>query len=308
MKPNDSVSWNFQFRFKAFRFYNEQFHRPEGNKGKKKGVWSRISIKEHSLISPSERELKFYFKFTINSYYSINFEGDVILESSQQGEIDKLLESNPAALECLSYDHILHASLANVRKIAVKNRVMIPVPRPPMVIQKRIPGQPLPKTAPGKPLRTGVFEQERPSSIREIKKKGNWDRLKAISSKKLITEIVVPLVPKFQIKQGNYQIGANLVNLTIKPNGIELRAQGKIEEVDVDFSQLPESVPPPHQEIPIFVIECWNEILKQNEKNKQAKVRNLDNLPILVNYRLKNEIIAFAEYGAVRKYRSKKYK
>ena len=91
------------------------------------------------------------------------------------------------------------------------------------------------------------------------------------------------------------------MNLTIKSNGIELRTQGKIEEVDVDFSKLPESVPPPYQEIPIFVIECWNEILKQNEKNKQAKIRNIDTLTILVNYRLKNEIIASAEYCPLRK-------
>ena len=131
---------------------------------------------------------------------------------------------------------------------------------------------------------------------REISYQGDLARLKTIPDSKITTEIFIAFKPKFEIKQGNYQIGSELVNLTFEHDQTVFRIQCKIVEVLVDYSKLPENMPLPDQVIPTYIIEYWNEILKQNNKSKQFKIRNINSLPIIVKYKLREKEIARAKY------------
>ncbi len=280
-----------KFRFKGIRFYNEHFHKSDSLEGKKKNIITQLRINEHSLISDSERELKFHFKFSLPSAYTISFDGDVILETSEQAKIDHMIELNPCALECIAYENILSHCLNNIRRIASINRVMPPLLRLPVMIQKRA----LPNASQVRPIED-ITKPSQTSQFREILYDGNWYRLKSIPDSRIITEIKIPFKPKFDIKAGNYQIGSELVNLTFEHNQTAFRIQRKIIEVEVDYSKLPDDMPPPAQVIPTCVIEYWNEILKQNNVPKQSKIRNIDGLPILVKYKLQGKEIAEAKY------------
>ena len=291
--------FQLKFKFKGIRFYNEQFHRTNYADGKKRSVTTQLKLGEHSLISNTERELKFHFKFSIPLSYTISFDGDVILESPDQGQIDTLIEHNPSGLDCIAYENILFPSLNNVRKIALQNKVMPPAPHPPVVIQKVGQGR-NPQARQGQRPIDALTQPSQNTRHREISYQGNWAQLKAIPDNRITTEIFIPLKPNFPVKEGNYQIGSELVNLTFERDQTVFRIQRKIIEEDVDYSKLAQNMPLPDQVIPTYIIEYWNTVLKQNGKSKQFKIRNIDLLTITIKYKLKGKEIAGAIYPSVK--------
>ncbi len=129
---------------------------------------------------------------------------------------------------------------------------------------------------------------------RPIIKNGNWSQLKTIEDDKITTEIVLFVSPDFEIKSGDYKIGTLTVNLEVNDN-IILRVNAKIIEIEYDINKMPGKEPMP-QEIPSNVVHWMNEILKRNNIPLKSHFNDTNWTTIIVNYKLKDKIIATAEY------------
>ncbi len=91
-------------------------------------------ITEQEMISQNERKLTFHFQILIEPEVAeINFDGSFVLESSEQGKIDGLLEKNPRFLVDYLKDFILKHSYYHAEEIATSEG--IPFPQANVILQ-----------------------------------------------------------------------------------------------------------------------------------------------------------------------------
>lgn len=124
---------------------------------------------------------------------------------------------------------------------------------------------------------------------------GNWERLKSISDKRIITEIILTAHyeisdPSYKIRSGDYYIGEKVVTLEINEN-IVFRIQGKILEIEFDPNKAPYKEKP-KLKIPDLIVSWFNEILRQNNFPEINFIKDIHWTKMFVSYKLKNEVIA----------------
>jgi len=137
---------------------------------------------------------------------------------------------------------------------------------------------------------------------RPLKKFGNWQRLNSISDKRILTEIIMMAHikisnSKYNIKSGLYIFGSLEVQFEVK-NNLIFRIKGKFLEADCNPNELPnwELMP---QQIPSFIIDCFNHILKVNGFSEVNFIKDTNWTKLIVNYKLGNETIASVIYPKI---------
>lgn len=85
------------------------------------------------------------------------------------------------------------------------------------------------------------------------------------------------------------------VNLQVS-NNLILTIQGKIVEPEYNAQKIAENQKPIQPEIPGFVMDIINDILTQNGISKEKLFEDTDWTNIIVNYKVKDEVIASIEY------------
>ena len=143
--------------------------------------------------------------------------------------------------------------------------------------------------------------QKKPTFLitRPIIRRGNFKRLKTISETIIITEIILTAHPNFTLRNGDYQIKNLEVKFKVNKNLI-LKIKVKVEEPEYDPRKIPESMKPIHPEIPNLVVDLINDILRQNNVPQSKFLKNTNWTSIIVNYKVKDEIIASIEYPKMR--------
>ncbi len=242
-------------------------------------------------MSKDERNITFSFRLeTEPDVCVIKFDGLAVLESQNQGQLQDILQ-RPLPIQPAQFlrqdisRRLLFGSCKNSQVIASKEGIIFPSERElfSQLVEKEMVG----------------LQKQTALMTRLIIRKGNFDRLKTIPDKKIITEITLLKHPNFTLNSGDYQIGSLQVKLEVSTNYI-LRIQGKILEPDYDAQKIPEYEKPIQPEIPGLVTDILNEILTQNEIPKAKFLNDTNWTNIIVNYKLNNEIIASIEYPKVK--------
>lgn len=239
------------------------------------------------LISKSERAVNFSFRLKMEpDVGTISFSGQTILESPNQEKLQSILfrplPVQPAQqIKQMIARRLLFESCKKSKKIASEKK--IPFPSEQELFSQL--------------FKEGSDRAQKKSVLmtRPIIKRGNFARLKSIPNSKIITEITLTNHPDFTLISGDYQIEKLLVELQVS-NDLILRIQGKIVEPEYDPQKIPENQKPIQPEVPDFVTDIINEILTQNGTSKEKLLEDTNWTKIIVNYKVKDEIIASIEY------------
>lgn len=279
-------------KVRSFKFKNEQFLKgqhddyPTSIESIKFAHNLELNISSQ-LISKDERAVNFSFRLKMRpDLGSISFDGQAILESPNQEKLQSILfrplPVRPAQqIKQIIARHLLFESCKKSQKIASEKK--IPFPSEQELFSQLF------KEGSDRAQRKGVL------MTRPIVKKGNFARLKSIPNDKIVTEITLMDLPNFTLISGDYQIERLQVKLQVDKNLI-LRIQGKIIEPEYNVQNIPESQKPIQPEIPGFVTDIINEILTQNGISKEKLLEDTNWTKIIVNYKVKDEIIASIEY------------
>ena len=86
-----------------------------------------INILSLNSINKTERKIKFHFRLVMNpNVGEISFDGECILESTQQDRVDFVIKNIPSPLRKFIDNHIIKYSYYNTEKIARLEHIPFP--------------------------------------------------------------------------------------------------------------------------------------------------------------------------------------
>jgi len=292
--PSDSKDHpsGINLKVRSIQFKNEQFFKDQH----KDRLIPKESVKfahklelniSPQLISKDNRAVNFSFSLKMEPDLGIiSFSGQAILESPNQEKLQSILfqplPARPAQqIKQIIARHLLFESCKKSKKIAYEKK--IPFPSEQELFSQLF------------KERSDRAQKKTVQMTRPIVKRGNFARLKSIPSSKIITEITLANHPNLTLVSGNYRIEKLLVELQVS-NGLILTIQGKIVEPEYDPKKIPESQKPIQPEIPDFVTDVINDILTQSGTSKEKLLEDTNWTKIIVNYKVKDKVIASIEY------------
>ncbi len=283
---------NINYRLKSILFKGEEFL-----KGQYKDdliSWEKIKFVHDlkfdispQLISKDERKITFSFRLkTEPGVCIISFNGQAILDSPNQGQLQNILQlplpSQLAQILRLNISKkLLFSSCKKSQEIASREGILFPS-------EQELFSQLFKIELEGLQIQTTLI-------TRPIIRKGDFNRLKTIPDNEIITEITLMKHPNFSLNSGDYQMESLQVKLEVS-NKLILKIHGKILEPEYDAQKIPDYEKPIQPEIPGLVMDIINEIITQNKIAKDYFLKDTNWTNIVVNYKLKDEIITSIEY------------